>query len=270
MDCEEARTWLPLSLDDELEVAAREELEAHLGGCAPCAQALHDLQHLSAAVRGSASRFRAGADLIEQIVASLPASEPTVVAVSPPAPRRRLAQRWLPLAASLLLTAGLSSALTFWISSNAAMQRTDENLIAAHVRSLMVDHLTDVASSDQHTVRPWFAGRIDVAPPVRDLAAEGFPLVGGRLDYLDSRATAALVYRHGPHLINVFVRPAPESPSTPPAIHSYQGYLIAEWSQGGLTYKAVSDLNAEEMSRLAHLLFALPQGSTSEGRRPIP
>ncbi|SRR5260221_12919041 len=123
----------------------------------------------------------------------------------------------------------------------------EKQLLASHVRSLMVAHLTDVVSSDQHTVKPWFTGKLDYAPPVIDLQAQGFPLVGGRLDYLDGRAVASLVYRHGQHTINVFIRPAREQQSQ--KVTALQGFHLARWTQGDMQFWAISDVGTDEMGK---------------------
>jgi anti-sigma factor RsiW len=125
--------------------------------------------------------------------------------------------------------------------------------VSSHVRSLMVQHLTDVASSDQHTVKPWFDGKIDFAPNVKDFAAEGFPLVGGRLDYLNGRAVAALVYRRNKHYVNVFVWPAPDADLSRARTENRHGYSIINREIDGWHYCLVSDLNETELAELASL-----------------
>jgi len=127
-----------------------------------------------------------------------------------------------------------------------------QDVIAGHVRSLMANHLTDVLSADQHTVKPWFEGHVDFAPPVPDLTAQGFPLVGGRLDYLDKRPVAALVYRRQQHAINLFVWPALPGVTQPASTVTHHGYNLVQWTIAGMTYWAVSTLNAQEMEVFAH------------------
>ena len=127
-----------------------------------------------------------------------------------------------------------------------------QDVIAGHVRSLMVNHLTDVVSADQHTVKPWFEGHMDFAPPVPDLTAQGFPLVGGRLDYLDNRPVAALVYKRQQHVINLFVWPAPSGAARPASMVTQHGYNLVQWTTAGMHYWAISTLNVQEMEAFAH------------------
>ena len=121
-----------------------------------------------------------------------------------------------------------------------------EDLISSHVRSLQVDHLSDVVSSDKHTVKPWFNGKLDFSPPVTDLATQGFPLVGGRLDYLDGRTVAVLIYRHNQHPINLYVWPSTDRDAAP-QVQGRQGYHLIRWAAGGMVYWVVSDLATNEL-----------------------
>jgi anti-sigma factor RsiW len=170
------------------------------------------------------------------------------------------------LAAAILLI-GLPWAETWW--QPAAADRFAQEVVSNHVRSLLADHLLDVASEDKHTVKPWFAGRLNFSPQVADLKDHDFPLVGGRLDVLDGRPVAALVYKHGKHVINLFVRPAaePAKKSTSMAVQrrgaTFQGFHMINWMEAGLEYVAISDLNEIELQEFANLI----QAATAE--KPI-
>jgi anti-sigma factor RsiW len=160
-------------------------------------------------------------------------------------PRAVLAGACAAAAVLLSFVVGRSTAPT---SSGVA-----QDVVASHVRSLMASHLQDVESTDQHTVKPWFEGRLDFGPDVRDFAKEGFPLVGGRLDYVDSRAAAALVYRHGGHVINVLEWPADGASATPPKLSTLRGFQLFTWQRNGLSFWAVSDLNAADLQTFTQL-----------------
>jgi anti-sigma factor RsiW len=160
-------------------------------------------------------------------------------------PRAALAGACAAAAVLLAFVAGRSTAP---ISGGVA-----QDVVASHVRSLMANHLQDVASTDQHTVKPWFEGRLDFGPDVRDFAQDGFALVGGRLDYVDGRPAAALVYRHGGHVINVVEWPADGSASVPPRLSTQRGFQLFSWQRNGLSYWAVSDLNAADLQKFAQL-----------------
>jgi anti-sigma factor RsiW len=128
------------------------------------------------------------------------------------------------------------------------------DIVDDHIRSLMVDHLTDIPSTDQHTVKPWFDGKLDYAPPVKDLSELGFKLIGGRLEYLAGKPVAALVYQHGNHFINLYVWPANRQPETEVAVTKKQGFNLFHWTSGGMTYWAASDLNDTELREFAQLI----------------
>ncbi len=260
MTCEEARRLLPAYADGELELSQSLAFEKHLEDCADCTAALRVHKGLSQAVR-ALPYHRAPDTLRARLRKQLPA-EP-VQAPAPAAattqPRRRELSRWaMPIAAGLALAVGLNVTLS--------MRRADEGLreelVAAQVRSLQVEHLNDVASTDQHTVKPWFAGKLDYAPPVRDLAQQGYPLVGGRLDYIARRQVAALVYHHRKHAINLYVWPSPDGDEAP-AGQLREGYSLVHWCHEGMEYWAVSDLNAEELKDFAKLQIAAVNDSVA-------
>lgn len=164
--------------------------------------------------------------------------------------------RWLPLGASFACGVLLAVSVLTYRGAMPDEEQFEQQVVAGHVRSLMAGHLMDVASTDQHTVKPWFIGKLDFAPPVVDLAGAGFPLVGGRLDYLRDRPVAALVYQRRGHTINVFVLPARDqaAPASPPNPH--HGYQLASWERGGMRFWAVSDIGREEMAKFAAAMQA--------------
>jgi anti-sigma factor RsiW len=169
-------------------------------------------------------------------------------------PRR--SRFWLAQAASLLVACALSAAGTWWLADRAQdTDRLERELFNAHVRSLLQESPVQVATSEHHTLRPWFAGRTDVAPPVKDLTADGFPLIGGRLDYVDGHRASVLVYKHSLHMINVFMWPAAGGGGdTAPVTASRNGYNMLSLRRGGITFWLVSDVNAEELKQLADRL----------------
>ena len=162
--------------------------------------------------------------------------------------------RWGGMAAAFALVAAVS-----WNAALMQASGSDESIVrdvaAAHVRSLMIEgHLNDVASTDQHTVKPWFEGKLDFAPVVSDFAASGFTLIGGRLDYLDGRPVAALTYRHRLHVVNLFQWPATASGDRAPVALARHGYALVHWRRAGIDYWAVSDIASEDLLAFARLL----------------
>ena len=245
MNCAEIRNLLHGYIDGELDAANSLELERHFKTCAACAAEKASLQSLRAALRKSDLNFRAPDSLkkdLRQFVQDLNEEKKS---------RKNFDWQWLwkflafgatafALLAIFLRPAGISGHDAFL-----------NEVIASHVRSLQAEHLTDVVSSDQHTVKPWFDGKIDFAPDVKDFAAQGFPLVGGRLDYLNGRTIAALVYRHNKHFINVFVWPSADAKK--PETEMRRGYVIINCATNGLCYCLVSDMNSTDLSELADL-----------------
>ena len=162
-------------------------------------------------------------------------------------------RQFMALAASVLLAVFASSGTTFLLMRPAPEDPLAEEVVGSHIRSLMADHLIDVASSDQHTVKPWFDGRLDLAPAVIDLKAQGFALVGGRLDYIDRQPVAAVVYQRGKHLINLFAWPSSGAHS-PLRAMTIRGYNVLSWTAGDLAYWAVSDVNPKDLATLQRLI----------------
>lgn len=234
--------------DGELDAAQAAALAAHRADCAICRAAAAELAQTRRLLAEGLYQPLSG-DARNRLLARLSAAAP--------APRKpaksTLAARlrgWWRLAAGFGFGAACATALSLLLLAPAAPNLTAE-VVAAHIRALQPGHLDDVASSNQHTVKPWFDGRIDFAPPVKDLAAAQYPLIGGRLDYLDGRPVAALVYRHAKHIIDLFVWPAAAHAAAAPETAERQGYNIVHWSGGGMSFWAVSDLEPSLLRRFA-------------------
>lgn len=246
MTCLDCTARLDAYLDQELDVVQRDDLERHLETCLECQLRHERYRALSSALRDQLPTYTAPDLLRARIDGAMRAvrTERTGTQV------RRW--RWIAIAASVLfvLAAGYA-ALGIQRPASPQVAMAHE-VLASHVRSLMPDHLTDVASTDQHNVKPWFNGRLDYSPPVYDLAAQGFPLVGGRLDYVGGRPVAALVYQRRKHVINLFVWPTAQANGGTPEV-TQQGYHLLHWTRGGMTYWAASDLNGEELREFARL-----------------
>jgi anti-sigma factor RsiW len=257
VNCEQVAELIHAHADGELDLAHALEVDRHLAECTACAQRAEQLGALRAAIGGASLRYAAPPQLRQRIRTALSPNveQPPVV----PWFRWRYVATAAALAAAILLI-GLPWAETWW--QPAAADRFAQEVVSNHVRSLLADHLLDVASEDKHTVKPWFAGRIDFSPQVADLKDHDFPLVGGRLDVLDGRPVAALVYKHGKHVINLFVRPASQpgkktmSMSEQRKGATFQGFHIVNWTEAGLEYVAISDLNEIELQEFANLIQA--------------
>jgi mycothiol system anti-sigma-R factor len=240
MRCDEIRPRLDAYVDGELDEAERALVQEHLADCPECGREVAALEHLRAGIRQHAPVHRAPQPLRSQIRTALYRE------AAASARRTRTAPGWLAYAASILIAVAVGSGGTWLISGERQQDAIAEEIIDSHLRSLLADHLTDVASSDSHTVKPWFAGRTELSPPGVDLAAEGFPLVGGRLDLIQGKPVPALVYRAGKHIINVFVLPA--SAGDHAGTVGRRGYTLRHWREGDLGYWAVSDAGPDEFA----------------------
>jgi anti-sigma factor RsiW len=241
MNHEEISELIHPYADGELDVVNAREVEQHLTTCDDCRRLEQRLQLLRTALRNTAPAYRAPARLRKNVRRALKREAK---------PERESFSPWL------VLTTGAAFALlllsfAFYQTTSTSRNVIADELVANHVRSLLATHLVDVVSSDQHTVKPWFHGRVDFAPEVRDLSANGFPLVGGRLDYLHGQTVVALVYRRNKHPINLFVEPTSTNDNTAPSTLTRRGYNLVHWTHDGMDYWAVSDLNTTELRQFA-------------------
>ncbi|HMF14305.1 MAG TPA: anti-sigma factor [Gemmataceae bacterium] len=250
MTCTAARNLMHAFLDGELDLVRRLEIEHHLQDCNSCAEIHESHLNLRTSFRSDELYHCAPAQLRERVAASF--AGPPVAGVQ----RLRVTRGWIGYAAAAACIAVLS-----WTAGRVGLgfaQRSErpmeEAVLVGHVRSLQETHLTDVASSDQHVVKPWFTGKLDYSITVPAFDQTGFRLLGGRLDYLDNRAVAALVYERNRHVINLFLWPAQEERETEIEVSSRQGYQFIHWVQGKMQYWAVSDLNGPELQAFAHLV----------------
>jgi len=255
--CENNERLLQGYFDGELDLVRSLEFEEHAKTCPQCAQQLRELQAMRGSMRAANLYERAPDILRTRIRAALPVQVealPPPVPVPPPVPMpRRPVLEWLAVAAAVLIAVFLGAK----VLPNIGGQKQNlvaEEIVASHIRSMQPGHLLDVESTDQHTVKPWFDGKLDFAPPVFDLKDQGFPLVGGRLDYIDRRNVAALVYQRQKHFINVFVWPEESKAEKPPESQTIQGYNLVFWMHNGMNFCAASDLNLTELRQFAQLL----------------
>ena len=259
MDHEHASEVLSGYLDQELGLSEALEFERHLAGCEQCQEVYAQHRQLSAQLKQPGLRVEAPKELAMRIKAALPGRR---------SPWERLGERlrrwtggrsstWAPVGALAMSVVALSWSLSLYLAVPSSEQRLTQELVDDHIRSLQFNHLSDVISTDKHTVKPWFNGKLDFAPPVVDLAQQGYPLVGGRLDYLDGRAVAVMVYHYKLHPINLYVWPGNNAGAVP-HIHAQQGYHLAHWSTAGMNYWAITDAGDNELSGFISELRAHP------------
>ena len=250
MNCEETRQIIAAYADGELDAARNLEIERHLQSCPSCSEIYDEQRALTEAIARHAPRFAAPAALRQQVMAAL-RTEAGAGRVLPFQQRNRTAI-WAIAAVALigLFVAGIL------LSRRGESDLLTREIVESHVRSLMANHLADVVSTDRHTVKPWFAGKLDFAPPVVNLASEGFPLIGGRLDYLDEHPAAALVYGRAKHIINLFIWPVTDSKhdrGSAGEMISRNGYHLLHWTDVGMDYWAVSDVSGDELRKFVQL-----------------
>jgi anti-sigma factor (TIGR02949 family) len=238
MTCDEARLLLHALLDNELDAGHAREVEAHIAGCPSCAAELAAQREIQRVFADTNLRYAAPASLRARIEAALPGPQRQ--------PTRRSVLRGFAMGSAVSALA--ATGIVAIVLRQDDQQRILSEVVSAHLRSLQAGHLTDVVSTDQHTVKPWFNGKLDVAPPVIDLTAQGFTLVGGRLDYIDARAIGAVVYRRRQHVINLFVSQTSSTEYRAPKTETMQGFNCRRWGNRGLNFWAVSDIGADELA----------------------
>jgi anti-sigma factor RsiW len=241
MNCQQAKPLIEPYADGELDAVAILELEKHIHDCSACALAWHNAQALKKALKQDTLYFPAPKELRRKVKTEL---------YSQFATKSRWSfwnWNWLTATTTGVSTACLALLLTVTLTRPSAQQQVAQEIVSSHIRSLMAGHIMDVVSTDQHTVKPWFNGKLDFSPPVKDLAGQGFPLIGGRLDYLGGHSVAALVFQRNKHLINLFIWPVSAKDSEPVPLAPVHGYNLIHWSEAKMTFWAVSDLNEKEL-----------------------
>ncbi len=248
MNCDETRNLMHGHLDKEIDLVRSVEIEKHLEGCAACKALYSQGAAMQSTIRERASYYVAPKYLEARIRAALPKPGKKAIVFRQPS------LSWLSFSASLAFAVVITWGVALHFNAASEDERFTEEIISDHVRSLMANHLADVASSDQHTVKPWFSGKLDFSPVVIDLTSQGYPLVGGRLDYLNNRPVAALVYGHRKHFINLFIWPEELYEKSLVRTKTKQGYNLIRWKNSGMVFWAVSDLQENELMQFANLL----------------
>jgi anti-sigma factor RsiW len=249
MTCEDARTLVHAYVDGELDLVRSLEVETHLSGCAACAREQASVRALRTAFGNGALYHMAPARLERRVRAAVRDARRAEQGRS--FARARFGWAGAAAAAVLLVAILVRGVLPFGPPTG---DLTAREVVDDHLRSLTANHLTDVLSSNQHTVKPWFDGRLNFTPPVEDLGAQGFPLIGGRLDYLDNQPVAAVVYRRREHIINLFISPAEHVADILPVSQVRGGYNIVHWTRSGMAYWAVSSVSGAELGKFAQLV----------------
>lgn len=243
MNCQDAQLVMHGYLDGELDPSVSLQFEQHLGACPACSKALTEQQAIQAEMKADSLYFKAPPILRDRVRASLKKQSG--------AGPVRFPWRWVAAAACVALCIGFGFLLAQFAFTPSVPERLTQEVASAHIRSMQAKHMVDVLSSDRHEVKPWFNDKLDFSPPAPDLEKEGFPMVGGRLDYLNGRPVAALVYRRRQHFINIFVWPTSGRESGDFQRETRQGYHLVHWAKAGMNYWIVSDLDPTELGELA-------------------
>jgi anti-sigma factor RsiW len=254
MTCDEAEILLHALIDGELDAGHALEVEAHIADCPACSAEFVAYRRMSRVIAGADLRYTAPPALRRRIEAALPQPQRRQLA-----PNRRSVLRGFAMGSAVSAIA--ATGLVAIVLRSDDEQRIESEVVSAHLRSLQAGHLIDVVSTDQHTVKPWFNGKLDVSPPVIDLTAQGFTLIGGRLDYVDARSIGAVVYKRRAHVINLFVAQTASTEHRAAKIETIQGFNIRSWSDRGLNYWAVSDVGADELAEFGDKFEAAVQAS---------
>jgi anti-sigma factor RsiW len=253
MNCQACHDYIDAYIDNELDISSTILVKQHLRDCLDCQQLLEYRKAVGALLHNPQVRFEVPDSLLGRVQSALPVPRSAVKQRS----SRRFVIPWFTIPLALAATIAVILGLAF-LNQERVMDRSQGNALAeeaisSHVRSLLATHLFDVPSTDQHTVKPWFDGKLKFSPPVHDFAERGFRLTGGRLDYLNGREVAALIYQRRLHIINLFIWPSASGRNTAVENFANDGYNVLHWDREGFAFWAVSDVNAEDLRAFVDL-----------------
>jgi anti-sigma factor RsiW len=247
MKCTSPEHLLELFLDGELAAQESVEMREHLDGCSACNNQYRRLEHISSDMRMRVGHYAPPAGLERRVRAALRQAAREERQPS------WLLRNWMTVAASVLLFVSIAWNVALLRPHTSARDLLAQEVLSSHLRSMIGTHLVDIPSSDQHTVKPWFNGKLNFSPDVKDFARQGFPLIGGRIEYFDDKPVAALIYQRRKHLINLFLWPESSSSSSGYSEMSKRGYNLVSWTQNGMTFWLVSDVQTSELEQFAQL-----------------